>query len=97
MEKLNLRKLGPADKPAFLKALSEWDNDSGFTWVRGYEKGMNFRTYLQWVDSFDQGEIDQKALYQTLHYSDLIMHKIQSVINHTAKCDQKKNREFELA
>ncbi len=55
MDKLELRRLRLTDESAFLMALDKWDHDAGFTWVRGYERGMSFSTYLAWLDSTEKG------------------------------------------
>lgn len=56
METLELRKLRYSDESAFLKALDQWEHDVGFTWVRGYEKSMDFKKYLQLLESFERDE-----------------------------------------
>lgn len=56
MEKLVLRKLNVNDKAAFINALSLWDFSSGFTWVRGYDPGMDFLDYIELLRSFEIAE-----------------------------------------
>lgn len=51
-----LRKLTENDEKAFLKALEEWDSDSGFTWVRDYKPGMVFSDYIKLLNAFEKGE-----------------------------------------
>lgn len=56
MQTLEVRKLRLSDEAAFLKALDQWDQDPGFTWIRGYENGMDFRKYLHVLEAFEKDE-----------------------------------------
>lgn len=56
MDQLVLRKLTIQDENVFLKALGEWDSDSGFTWVRDYKNGMNFSDYIDLLHAYENGK-----------------------------------------
>lgn len=52
---LILRKINQNDEEAFLHALCEWDEDPRFIFASGYNKGMNFSTYLNHLKDKEQG------------------------------------------
>lgn len=54
-QEITLRRLGPSDEAAFLKALAAWDSDPGFLFVSGYEPNMKFTDYLSQLDKRERG------------------------------------------
>ncbi len=53
---LELRRLTKSNEAAFLAAVDQWDNQSGFVFVRDYKPGMQFAEYVNRLAANERGE-----------------------------------------
>jgi predicted acetyltransferase len=56
MNALELRRLSNEDEAAFLTAIGQWDDNSGFVFVRDFRQDMSFAEYVNLLKDHERGE-----------------------------------------